>query len=516
MAERTIEVRLTATDEASAVMQRVSAITQQQTRTLEASSQAMVIADREGQKLSRRWNELFSVTEYLAGGIKKLKNILEGIFWGAVIGAVSAVVSKLIDWVTEASRAKERAVELTKTIEDQARGWGLLPDKIKAVTQTTIELYNAQLRQIQLLRRDEGKGLEKQITDLGAWIEIQREVVRKSMNFPWALDKSVVAGIAESEVKLAEAKKKLEEWQNLMKMTPAILSNVKDHLDGTTKAAEKLHDSLIKQAADLEMQVIKLRDGEGTYLMALRERLIAQGGEVELVDKLISKMKELSLLQQMSQFKPRAPEYKPIVNVPEGPPVSEEEKKELERIARVMEKNRRYSIDMARQTAQGMQQAFQTYFFDAFQGKITSLRTVLSDFAHLAQQIISNVLAQMATAKIMSFFAAPTYGPAFNEGGQLVRKYAIGGPVISNGDSVPALLTPGEFVVSRKGVDMLNRINQGQAPMRGGEKVTVNVVNSGRDEKPQVMTRREFDNLVIDVIWRNYNQNGPLRGLMGA
>jgi hypothetical protein len=100
-----------------------------------------------------------------------------------------------------------------------------------------------------------------------------------------------------------------------------------------------------------------------------------------------------------------------------------------------------------------------------------------------------------------------------HQGGQVIRRYSLGGPVLSNGDSVPALLTPGEFVVSRQGVDALSRINQGQVPSAMGGDVTVNIVGSGREEKPTVNVHRQFGAMVVDVIWANVRQNGSLRQL---
>src|SRR4029077_9784616 len=66
--------------------------------------------------------------------------------------------------------------------------------------------------------------------------------------------------------------------------------------------------------------------------------------------------------------------------------------------------------------------------------------------------------------------------------------YASGGPVYAAGGSLspkgtdigPAMLSPGEFVVSRRGVaavgmPALRSINSGQAPSSGGSMTTVNV-----------------------------------------
>jgi hypothetical protein len=74
---------------------------------------------------------------------------------------------------------------------------------------------------------------------------------------------------------------------------------------------------------------------------------------------------------------------------------------------------------------------------------------------------------------------SPDFPPVvFAKGGPV---YAAGGFFTPRGtDTVPAMLTPGEFVVSRRGVaaagmPALKSINAGQAPGGGGNVTTVNV-----------------------------------------
>lgn len=185
------------------------------------------------------------------------------------------------------------------------------------------------------------------------------------------------------------------------------------------------------------------------------------------------------------------------------------------------------AVDMARQTAQQMQQSFRTIFLDFFEGKIRSLKDVMKEFSNFVKQLMAQILAQLATMLIMRSIVAGMGGgsgfgvnvlsgmmqpTAANAGGR-IQRFALGGPVFSNGDSVPALLTPGEFVVSRKGVDALNRINQGQVPFQKDGDVTVNVVGSENRDKPDVSVRRSLEGMVIDIIWKNVRENGSLRGL---
>lgn len=188
------------------------------------------------------------------------------------------------------------------------------------------------------------------------------------------------------------------------------------------------------------------------------------------------------------------------------------------------------------QTAHEMSKGFQTFFFDVFTGQITSMKDVLKSVLTFAEQIIAKILADMATTGLLRGLGniglgnsgslasdltqnfghvSGAQGPLLPfttvaEGG-LVRKFSAGGPVFSNGDSVPALLSPGEFVVSRSGVDALQRMNQGIGGAGGGN-VTVNVHNApASDQKPQVSVRRQMKDMVIDIVLSDISSNGPLR-----
>lgn len=180
----------------------------------------------------------------------------------------------------------------------------------------------------------------------------------------------------------------------------------------------------------------------------------------------------------------------------------------------------------ARETAQAMAQGFKTFFFDLFEGRIKTLKDMLRGMLDFVKQIIAQVLAQLATIAVFkaisgafggggSWASDPTHA---NAGGLIApRHFAIGGTVPwVNNDSVPAMLTPGEYVVSRRGVAALDRLNQGDtSPMGSGSgSVTVNVVNSGRTDKPNVNVRKSMEGMVLDIIFRDVQSNGPLRALL--
>lgn len=172
--------------------------------------------------------------------------------------------------------------------------------------------------------------------------------------------------------------------------------------------------------------------------------------------------------------------------------------------------------DMARRTAQAMEQGFSNFFFDVMDGKINNFKDALRSMADFAKRLIAQIAAQLATSAILKLFTVATAGPAApaliagqaltstvaspgassytvaKEGGMLARRFAVGGVVFGDGnqDTVPALLTPGEVVLSRRDVhDIKDSYRKAPAPplvMAGatGEKkeTTVIVNNYGRDE----------------------------------
>lgn len=95
-----------------------------------------------------------------------------------------------------------------------------------------------------------------------------------------------------------------------------------------------------------------------------------------------------------------------------------------------------------------------------------------------------------------------------HEGGYIPR-FHYGGLAY---DEVPAILQKGEYVVSRKGVEMLDRINEGK-PL-GNVNVVVNVENrTGIPVNAEQKTQPYFDGekFVVNVVLKNIQEYGVLR-----
>lgn len=217
-------------------------------------------------------------------------------------------------------------------------------------------------------------------------------------------------------------------------------------------------------------------------------------------------------------------------------------------------------VQLADAAAQAMARGFETFFFNVFEGKIRSMKDLLRGLADIAKEFSKAIIQELARIAAVKTVGAIFGAFGAHEGG-VVRRFAIGGAVVpyTNGDSVPALLTPGEYVVRKPAVDQLGLatmdlinagLNRGYVPPSGtpdladlivrggpsafdrtefgagqtsqqaikkpGDGLTVNIINSGRTERPDVNFRRELHSLVVDIIWRDVRSNGSLRPLFGG
>ena len=187
-----------------------------------------------------------------------------------------------------------------------------------------------------------------------------------------------------------------------------------------------------------------------------------------------------------------------------------------------------FAADMARRTAQFMEQSFRTFFFDLMDGRIKSMKDLFKSFGDFVKQVIAQVMAQLATMvalkAITGGFGGFGLGGLFGGGGLAGGanagglfgglQFASGGPVLGAGnqDTVRALLTPGEGVLNRRGMEALGKLNAGIASSGEAMNVTVNIHNSGRTDAPQVNYRRQLKGMMIDIIYRDPDLRQALGG----
>ena len=100
-----------------------------------------------------------------------------------------------------------------------------------------------------------------------------------------------------------------------------------------------------------------------------------------------------------------------------------------------------------------------------------------------------------------------------------VRNMAAGGQVNALRDRVPTMLEPGEFVMRKPaaksiGTGNLSRMNATGAAGMGN--VQFNIVNEGEPKSAEQQGQPKFDadKIVIDVVMRDLQSNGPIRNAL--
>ncbi|WP_298434591.1 hypothetical protein [Geobacter sp.] len=187
--------------------------------------------------------------------------------------------------------------------------------------------------------------------------------------------------------------------------------------------------------------------------------------------------------------------------------------------------------DMARETAQAMNQAFSDFFFDMMQGKFKNLGEVFVRFLSAIQRSIANVLAQLATEglikKFGSFFMNLFNGSGdleFIDAGPQTKVAHQGGLILHAGglvprlhfgglasDEVPAILQTRERVLSREQNALFEKfVNKADNP--AGVNVSINLENKSGQPLEAKTGGMRFDGrrFVIDVVLDSINGYGDL------
>jgi hypothetical protein len=126
-------------------------------------------------------------------------------------------------------------------------------------------------------------------------------------------------------------------------------------------------------------------------------------------------------------------------------------------------------------------------------------------------------ITDSVTDSLMGSFGKMAFFGGKAAGG--VVHMAEGGQVNSLRDRVPAMLEPGEFVIRKSAAKSIgqSRLGQMNATGAGGMgNVQFNIVNNGapKEAAQQGPPKIDTDKIVIDVVMRDLNSNGPIRKAM--
>jgi len=124
-------------------------------------------------------------------------------------------------------------------------------------------------------------------------------------------------------------------------------------------------------------------------------------------------------------------------------------------------------------------------------------------------------ITDSVTDSLMGSFANMSF---FKAAGGVVHM-AEGGQVNSLRDRVPAMLEPGEFVIRKSAAKSIGQSRLGQMNSTGAGgmgNVQFNIVNNGapKEAAQQGPPKIDTDKIVIDVVMRDLNSNGPIRKAM--
>ena len=164
---------------------------------------------------------------------------------------------------------------------------------------------------------------------------------------------------------------------------------------------------------------------------------------------------------------------------------------------------------LAQAAAQSMGQAFSDLFFDLMTGQLKHLSDYFKSFLQSIARAVANRMSENLVADLIGSSVAHHHssGLVMHAGGYVPR-FHVGG---LSSDEVPAILQKGEYVVSRKGVAALDRINNGQPG--GAVNFVMNVENKTGTPVAAKNTGVQFDGkkFVVSVILENIENSGPLR-----
>ncbi len=183
-------------------------------------------------KMHKSFENLTNVYSYANQALKRMQNIISGMAFGVVVGAVSAIVQSVVQYYRELKPTDEMVNKLSDSIDKQRQAWNLIEEPINKVTQSTINLHNAQLERWKFLTQNEGPELRKTIEQVketiaknDQWINSLKKTTSAYFDVENSLKKAA-GELLKNKEKLAEATVQLEIWEKKQKVNTITLDEV--------------------------------------------------------------------------------------------------------------------------------------------------------------------------------------------------------------------------------------------------------------------------------------------------
>ena len=140
-------------------------------------------------------------------------------------------------------------------------------------------------------------------------------------------------------------------------------------------------------------------------------------------------------------------------------------------------------------------------------------------FRSFMQSIIKEIQMQAIVKPLAGAISGMLFaggGPVHLAAGGSVRHMADGGQVNALRDRVPAMLEPGEFVIRKNSAKSIGRSKLGQMNATGSAgmgNIEFNIVNEGAAKQAEQQGPPKFDadKIIVEVVMRDLENNGPIR-----
>lgn len=226
--------------------------------------------DKNVVKMHKSFENLTNVYSYANQALKRMQSIISGMAFGVVIGAVSAITQSIVQYYRELKPTDEMVNKLSDSIDKQRQAWNLVEEPINKVTQSTINLHNAQLERWKFLTQNEGPELRKTIEQVKEtiaeneqWINSLKKITSTYFDVDNSLKKATGELLKNREI-LSDATMQLEIWEKRQKVSNITLDEV--------TAARKDENNAIADRTPLMLEAIRqteeLNKQEASYYIA--------------------------------------------------------------------------------------------------------------------------------------------------------------------------------------------------------------------------------------------------------